>query len=517
MQLAVNQFYKYQPASKWAFDVNFSNPMLTCKTKTQTGAMFSLRSSNTFTEKDLQRISQSVVSITQPKYDIEAFTNTYGNFDFVIPMYDVNNIRLTVTFEDTDDCLISYKFLTSLMGGSKGDSGIPLWLNVHETILITITEYNTYLYDIERPNNYLAQMRNYNNTTVKSYFCKMIEYTEPNYNRAGENPSATTMTITFLAVPAQPAVVNDNPIFTNGVEEVDVKKEIKETLAAVEKVFETIGYSFKSLAYGWMKAKKVNLKDVFNDMMSYFGDVSSLTYSQIEKWFKQNALVKGPKGISQCARGPNLLFQLYQYIESGEAAAGKDRDYVYVDSAAVFKKGTGTTELVTGKFTDVSGKYEQRNFTNPAEFNKYVQERLQAGEYITFSYIKADGKPSQHIVFKTFDKDATGNDIWWSDFRQGTATAMHSGTNFTIIDSYSVQDTVIDGSKLKVKNADEQTSSNPTDNRSRASRQAATQPANLTVGEQPATTTTAPTAPATTTTAPSIQRSNMLNKYNEHH
>jgi hypothetical protein len=202
-----------------------------------------------------------------------------------------------------------------------------------------------------------------------------------------------------------------------------------------------------------MKAKNVNLKDVFNDMMSYFGNVSSLTYSQIEQWYKNNALVSGKTGISQCARGPNLLFQLYQYIESGEAADGKDRPYVSVRDAAIFGKGTGTTELVTSKFTDVSGNYQQKNFTNPDEFNTYVKERLQPGQYITFSYTKADGSPSQHIVFRTFDNEAGQGQIYWSDFRQGTATAMHSGTNFRIIDSYEVQDSVIDGSKLKVKTA----------------------------------------------------------------
>ena len=45
MQLAVNQFYKYQPASKWAFEVQFSNPMLVNKTKTASGALYSLKSS----------------------------------------------------------------------------------------------------------------------------------------------------------------------------------------------------------------------------------------------------------------------------------------------------------------------------------------------------------------------------------------------------------------------------------------------------------------------------------------
>ena len=446
MQLAVNQFYKYQPASKWAFEVQFSNPMLVNKTKTAGGAIYSLKSSETFTPKDLERISQAVVSITQPKYDIEAFTNCYGNFDFVIPMYDVNNIQLTVTFEDTDDCLISYKFLTSLMGGSKGDSGIPAWLNIHETILLTITEYNTYNYDVERPNTFESQQRNWNSTSVKSYFCKMIEYTEPNYNRTSEDAHATTMTIKFLAVPAHPAIVNDNPILTDGVEEVNVKQELENLTKEIKDLFKTVGYVFKS-AVGLMDKDFIpDLKDVYADMMKYFGNVSTLTYAQIEQWYKNHAL--SDSSLGQCARGPNLLFQLYQYIESGAAAKGESRKYVSVESAAKFGKGTGTTELVTGKFTDVSGKYNQKFYANGEEFLKVVQENLKPGEYITFTYTKADGSPSKHIVFRTFDKDATGKDIWWSDFKQQTATAARTGSNFTIIDSFSVDNAVIDSSKL---------------------------------------------------------------------
>lgn len=447
MQLAVNQFYKYQPASKWAFEVQFSNPMLVNKTKTAGGAIYSLKSSDTFTQKDLERISQAVVSITQPKYDIEAYTNTYGNFDFVIPMYDVNNIRMTVTFEDTDDCLISYKFLTSLMGGSKGDSGIPAWLNIHETILLTITEYNTYNYDVERPNTFEAQKRNWNSTTVKSYFCKMIDYTEPNYNRTSEDAHATTMTITFLAVPAQPAIVNDNPILTDGVEEVNVKQELENLTKEIKDLFKTVGYVFKS-AVGLMDKDFIpNLKDVYADMMKYYGNVSSLTYAQVEQWYKNHAL--SDSSLGQCARGPNLLFQLWEYIESGAAAKGENRKYVTVSKAdALGKGGTGTTSNVTNKFTDVSSKYTTKTYTNAAEFEKAVKANLKPGEYVTFTYTKADGQRSQHVVFRSFDENATGKDIWWSDFKQQSATAMHSGSNFTIVDSFKVENAVIDSSKL---------------------------------------------------------------------
>ena len=432
MQLAVNQFYKYQPASKWAFEVQFSNPMLVNKTKTASGALYSLKSSDTFTSQDLERISQAVVSITQPKYDIEAFTNCYGNFDFVIPIYDVNNIRLTVTFEDTDDCLISYKFLTSLMGGSKGDSGVPAWLNIHETILLTITEYNTYDYDIERPNTRESQKRNLNNASVKSYFCKMIDYTEPNYNRTSEDAHATTMTITFLAVPAQPIIVNDDPILTNGVEEIDVKKELAEMKNAIKDVFKTIGYTLKSAA-GWMADEVVDLKDVYADMKEYFGDKIPASRAEIQDWFTHHALSDIPLG--QCTRGQNMLNQLYEYIESGEAKAGKSRMYVSGGKASEFKNNVGIKADTTKTIIDTTNTtFTTKEFATVDELNKAIKDKLKPGEYVTFEYTNTKGKDSQHIVSRSFD----GKDTW-SDFNQTSQSGV-SGTRVKITGSFLVQD-----------------------------------------------------------------------------
>ena len=432
MQLAVNQFYKYQPASKWAFEVQFSNPMLVNKTKTASGALYSLKSSDTFTSQDLERISQAVVSITQPKYDIEAFTNCYGNFDFVIPIYDVNNIRMTVTFEDTDDCLISYKFLTSLMGGSKGDSGVPAWLNIHETILLTITEYNTYDYDIERPNTYESQKRNLNNASVKSYFCKMIDYTEPNYNRTSEDAHATTMTITFLAVPAQPMIVNDDPILTNGVEEIDVKKELVEMKNAIKDVFKTIGYTLKSAA-GWMADEVVYMEDVYADMREYFGDKIPASRAEIQDWFTHHALSDIPLG--QCTRGQNMLNQLYEYIESGEAKNGESRMYVSGGKASEFKNNVGIKADTTKTIIDTTNTtFTTKEFATVDELNKAIKDKLKPGEYVTFEYTNTKGKDSQHIVSRSFD----GKDTW-SDFNQTSQSGV-SGTRVKITGSFQVLD-----------------------------------------------------------------------------
>lgn len=225
MKLAVNQFFEYKPASQWAFEVTFSNPMV-LTTASTIGKIYQLQETNVFTQTDLDRISQAVVSCTQPKFDIDPMTTSYGNFDFTLPIYDVNNIKLVITFEDTDDCLISYKFLSSLMGGSTANK-IPAWLNVHEAIRITITEYNTYQYDYARPNSREGQFKNWNVTSVKHYLCKLCEYTEPNYNRTSESPQATTLKLTFLVIPDGIHLLNNKQVDTAGVEQLDLYGELK--------------------------------------------------------------------------------------------------------------------------------------------------------------------------------------------------------------------------------------------------------------------------------------------------
>lgn len=448
MQLAVNQFYKYQPASKWAFEAAFSNPMLVTK-KVSNGTTYQLESMNTFTQQDLERISQAVVSITQPKFDIEPYTNTYGNFDFVVPIYDVNNIRMTVTFEDTDDCLISYKFLTSLMGGSTKTKA-PAWLNVHETILLTITEYNTYAYDLERPNTLAAQYRNWNSTTVKSYFCKMIDYTEPNYNRTSEDPSATTMQITFLAVPALPMIVDDSPILSNGVEQVDVKSIYNELKTSLTKMFSTIGYAFKS-GLGFMADKTVNLKDVYADLKTWYGNNVPASRAEIEEWFNKHALSCEPLG--QCSRGPNMLLQLFEYIESGEAARGDDRFYKSAGAADTLGKGTGinaTTKQTISDTTDT--RFNIKEFSTTSDLSNAITTNLKPGEYVTFTYTKANGEKSQHVVFRSFDGKS-----FWSDFNQNTGSGIKSGTNFQITGSYKVENSSIAADKFGVQQTDSST------------------------------------------------------------
>lgn len=235
MQLSVKPYYQYRPASQWAFHVDFSDIFLL-------NSAGELVPSDTFTQEELNRLSSAVVSITQPKYKIEADTKCYGNFDFTVPKYDTNDLQMTVTFEETDDLLISHKFIGSLMGNVK-NSDSPAWLNVHPRIFIGISRYNTYLHDIERQS--FVQYGAINSINGKQIFCcQMANYTEPTYERIADSPSAATCTITFLLT--RQDVVRNNDDYVDSIV-TPSKITTQNTLESLEKAMKEIPFVAEEL------------------------------------------------------------------------------------------------------------------------------------------------------------------------------------------------------------------------------------------------------------------------------
>lgn len=436
MKLAVNQFFEYRPASQWAFDVTFSNPMVLTNAST-IGKNYQLQETNVFTQTDLDRISQCVVSCTQPKFDIDPVTTCYGNFDFTLPIYDVNDIKLVITFEDTDDCLISYKFLSSLMGGSTAN-GIPAWLNVHEAIRITITEYNTYQYDYARSNSRNGQYKNWNVTSVKHYLCKLCEYTEPNYNRTSESPQATTLKLTFLVIPDGIHLLDNTNVKTAGVEQLDLHGELKKLKENLNKEWNNLVTS-KDIVTGYMKGS-FDMKDIYEDMKTTLGHIPT-SREEIRNWYENNAL-SDRKDLGQCSRGPGMLLQLYNYVESGAAAKGESVKYRDMTKADLFGKGTGKDgQLVAPQLKDSiidkTTSYNTASTMNAAQIETELRNKMKPGDYVTFTYDKTDEngnviEHSQHIVMLGSDNKT------FSDFKQNSMSGITHGTNFKITGAYTV-------------------------------------------------------------------------------
>ena len=130
-----------------------------------------------------------------------------------------------------------------------------------------------------------------------------------------------------------------------------------------------------------------------------------------------------------------MLNQLYEYIESGEAKAGKSRMYVSGGKASEFKNNVGIKADTTKTIIDTTNTtFTTKEFATVDELNKAIKDKLKPGEYVTFEYTNTKGKDSQHIVSRSFDGKET-----WSDFNQTSQSGV-SGTRVKITGSFLVQD-----------------------------------------------------------------------------
>jgi len=410
MKLAVNQFFEYRPASQWAFEVTFSNPMILTNAST-IGKNYQLQETNVFTQTDLDRISQAVVSCTQPKFDIDPVTTSYGNFDFTLPIYDVNNIKLTITFEDTDDCLISYKFLSSLMGGSTAN-GIPAWLNVHEAIRITITEYNTYQYDYARPNSRDGQYKNWNVTSVKHYLCKLCEYTEPNYNRTSESPQATTLKLTFLVIPDGIHLLDNEDVKTNGVEKLDLHGELKKFKVSLDKIWDDLVTTGKIFLADEEGNKFTTSKKKIYDLGKQVADFAKEKYKttkvsvDMTREYLTSHTDLYDKSAGYCAAGVTFLDTVT------EQANNLDSKVEYVS------RGDGSTYK--------NDKYASLN-ADASKIDDFVA-KMKPNEHFIIS-MSGTGKKEGHAVMVS--KDSNGVVHYTSDYQQGDVRNWRTYSNYS--------------------------------------------------------------------------------------
>ena len=267
----------------------------------KTGTRYSLKSTNTFTALDLERISQAVVSVKRPKFKITRDIKHYGNFDFVTPIYDLTDIQLVVTFEETDDCLISYKLVSALTGNSVKST--PTWLNVHEHILLTINEYDPNTLDLSKYDESVFGQtihQNYNTTLKHNFICKLIDYTEPHYSRTSDTPSAATVQLTFLALPIDintPLYMNDNStVRMSQINQLDISKTLDQVIADIVEItnkLPTMGSEALSAAYR-LGAKNFNISSeevelAAKKINSKLGKGVEVTVDTVKKLHEENA------------------------------------------------------------------------------------------------------------------------------------------------------------------------------------------------------------------------------------
>lgn len=262
MQLSVSKFFDYRPASQWAFDIVFSDILMASKVVNERtkDPELCMVNTDTFTELELERLSSAVVSVTQPKYTIEPDIRHYGNFNFVVPKYDSTNMTITITFEETDDCLISHKLIGSLMGNVAGKD-VPAWLNVHPVIVLGLLRYNAYNVDELKTNGYkdahgtfvpTFHNKNLNSIAIADFYsCQMIEYTEPAYNRTGASPNAATCTITFMVTPVPQYATDESEVLLVKPSDISVENVWDQLADAAKQLYTKLSVLVQA-STGWL-------------------------------------------------------------------------------------------------------------------------------------------------------------------------------------------------------------------------------------------------------------------------
>lgn len=410
MKLAVNDFYNYRPASQWAFDVAFSDVCLLSKKATING-IYQPMATGVLTKNDLLRIRQSVVSINQPKFSIEPNVKNYGHFDFPIPIYDTNDIRLTITFEDTDDCLISFKLLAALRGNLVTPKEIPAWTNVHAGIFVRLYEYDTYNLDLTRPNTNSSQRANYNTTAVKYYYCKLIENTEPNYNRNSDSPSAATLQLTFLSVPTLTYAVDTSAVTATEPSVVDVNSLLETFWENNKTLINAVNNFFESATNdAYKRFKNSNLDEIANQYREWskqhYGKYVTPSLSSIAEFIR--------KAKPLAEDGTELFSESAQHV----CAAGVSWSYALLrklqgdDTASYTPMGNGST---WGSSVENINKNTKKN--QSIDNINTAANSLKNGQAFIVRFNDKSGKNEfGHVV--VISKDSTGKLNYTSDAKQ---------------------------------------------------------------------------------------------------
>ena len=182
-----NVFGKYIPAQAYAFDVEFSDILKENKTKNQ----IEFVDSNFLTDEDRRRLKYAVTKVEMPKFEIEEVKSHFGNFNYSLPIYNPNKLIINIDMQETDDCLITYKFLKYFFNGHVS----PIWMNDQNAIRLTISQYDTYKYDMKMEN------RRNKNRLDGIYLCKLIAFSEPSYNYSESvNAAPVTVRLSFIVI-----------------------------------------------------------------------------------------------------------------------------------------------------------------------------------------------------------------------------------------------------------------------------------------------------------------------------
>ena len=204
--LSVVNFWRVRPKMPFRYTTNFYTGISTLSDK---------------------RLKYTVTSVNLPKMDGQAGEGSMylGNTIFTIPVWNIASRKLEISFEETDDMLVS-KFLGSLLNLTFGK--VP-W-----RITIVVNEYEEHM----RPDDKVST----------AYICHLLNFDEPQFKRDGA-AAQLTMNATFIV----DSVINnwnENMGTITGARNVNESNEFNPELEDIYEDYQNQKFTFGNVNFG---------------------------------------------------------------------------------------------------------------------------------------------------------------------------------------------------------------------------------------------------------------------------
>lgn len=236
------RFNRYKPKQTYTFEVDIEG----------TGR-------NVITPEERKQISYAVSSVSIPKVQIQTIQDAemgFGLFRKTIPIHDLSSKELTITFEETDDMLITNTFASSI---EYSNNYFDLWNRTDFTI--TVKYYNEYKLDTKTGLPVCIE---------EKYNAIVKDFQHPQWNR-NANVDKLDVTVTFMVM------------LKNDLEQ--YKRQIRGRLSYIQtKNLSLTEEEYKSALYDSDNDNPENNKNFWKSLP----DIMNNIFKLYEKWLTDN-------------------------------------------------------------------------------------------------------------------------------------------------------------------------------------------------------------------------------------
>lgn len=360
------------------------------------------------TDKDRQRLSNAVSSITIPKVQIQTIQDQemgFGLFWKTIPVHDLDSKELTIVFDETDDMLVTRKFAKSI---TYSNTYRDLWSS--PDFRITIRYYNEYQPDTENGGSIC---------TSETYIAIVKDFQHPQWNRTG-NVDKMDVTVSFKVM-----LVTDWNSYHSKIQK--RLNELKQQLGS-KKFIETVEEArpvqvpdneapdasyFNWRADNWEEiAERIRVK--YNEWLRKTSQINTMANVQKflssvlkasdvgnggNRYVLEGNYIKAAHGM--CARGTVLQLSLYTGTAYVSRGSGKDvtTNLLNSENGAAVKKYTQVVSFDdTKSWTTAQINAKLKKLMDEDPTGVYVISERYAGEGHGHSAIATGGQVASDFI-----------------------------------------------------------------------------------------------------------------------